>query len=207
MQATNKKNARKAAKEAKAAQAALAAQESAAPVTLADTVAPVTQEAIAIAESAPVVTEEVQIGPTTFLQIEKSAAPTIPANTPPAAQNGSKVVLHFAGKEVRPNRPQNRIILFLAQNAGKSYSRKEISAKHAANVDYPYCTSHLGSERDDIRQKNDGKIYPSLKSLGLVSSSSAQGGTVYAITELGRRFAAELQAPNTVVAPSAPVVS
>lgn len=136
------------------------------------------------------------------------AQPAAPSPSPEAKEVG-KVVLHFGKdekglpKEVKPNRPQTRILLFLAKNEGKTFSRKAISGKQAADVDYPYCTSHLGSERDDIRAKNDVKIYPSLKSLGLVRSVASQGGTEYAITELGKRFVEAISAPATVVAPSA----
>jgi hypothetical protein len=90
-----------------------------------------------------------------------------------------------ASSELR--RPQIRILQALVKHG--ELSRAELAAK--APVDQAACCEFIGSEDKATRLKNDKKHFPSLISLGFVSSALPKDGGAarYTITAKGREAA------------------
>lgn len=86
-------------------------------------------------------------------------------------------------------KPQVRILRALAKHG--SLTRKELSGK--APVDNAFCTEYVGSASDEIRVKNDAKVFPSLVTLGFVNGTvDAERGRIFTITKEGRTELARL---------------
>lgn len=89
-----------------------------------------------------------------------------------------------------PNKPQLRILEFLAKQ-NRSVNRQQIS--EGANVDTAMLNSYIGSDKPEIREKNDAKVCKSLLTLGLVKVAPPEDesvrGTCYQITAAGKKVA------------------
>jgi len=87
-------------------------------------------------------------------------------------------------------KPQRRILTALLNH--ESLTRKGIS--QVATVDNAFCTELLGSLKDEVREANDVKHFPSLISLGLIKYESApdendKQTTYYSLTAKGTKAA------------------
>jgi hypothetical protein len=112
------------------------------------------------------------------------------------SRNSTSPATKKTGNTPKLRKPQVRILRVLAD--GRARTKPQIS-KDTGILQWLYCL--LGAQDEEVRARNDVRMYPSLLTLGLIRSEVMDAGGkdvyVYEITPKGRQVVVRLAAEST----------